>query len=124
MCQNQKRRGYAGSPADTEKGEAVNIHGLAVSVPCLSAGSCHSIDLSYMTFTSNVCPTSPQSWGKMCPFSHLLDVSSCRRREHADLPLHLLFKASPTLYVKSSEYSSCSLYFFSQQCHHIFMFKN
>ncbi len=82
---HSKRRGCAGL---TEKGEAVNIHGGAVSVLCLSAGSCHSIDLSYMTFTSNDRPASPQSCGKRRPFSHLLDVSSSRRREHADHPLH------------------------------------
>lgn len=90
-----------GSPADTEKGEAVNIHGLAVSVPCLSAGSCHSIDLSYMAFTSNVRPTSPQSRGGRCALSpHLLDVSSSRKREHVDLPRHRLFTASSTLYAE------------------------
>lgn len=53
-------------------------------MPCLSAGSCHSIDLSYMTFTSNDCPASPQSCGKSCPFSFLLDVGSSSRQEHAD----------------------------------------
>lgn len=98
---SSKRRGY--TPADTEKGEVVNIHGGAVSAPCLSAGSCHSIDLSYMTFTSNDCPASPQSCGKRCPFSHLLDVSSSRRLEHADQPLHAGLLYAHCYYVCSLE---------------------
>lgn len=89
MCQKRRRRGCAESPAVTEKGEGVNIHGRAVSAPRLSAGSCHSIDLSYMTFTSNGRLASPQSLmgvgGGGCPFSHPLDVGSSRRRQRADL---------------------------------------
>lgn len=76
------------APADTEKGEAVNIHAGAVSMPRLSAGSCRSIDLSHMTFTSNDRPASPQSCGKRCPFSFLLDVGTSRRRGHADHPFY------------------------------------
>lgn len=85
-CMCQTRRSW--TPTDTQEGCAVNIHGRAVSVPRLSAGFCHSIDLSYMTFMSNDRPASPQSWGKRCPFFHLLDVSSSRRQQHSDYSLH------------------------------------
>lgn len=84
-------------------------------MPCLSTGSCHSIDLSYMTFTSNGRPASPQSWGKMCPFSHLLDVCSSRRRGHADLPTSWAFYTPFIIIctlqdVKPSEDPSCAFY--------------
>lgn len=84
------------------------------------AGSCHSIELSYMTFTSSDNPTSPQLLllGKRCPCSHLCGVSPSRRREDADLLVHLGLFYNPfnmictSQDVKLPEDSSCTLYIF------------
>lgn len=87
------------TPADTGKGEAVNIHGGVDSVCRRSAGSCHAIDLSHMTFTSDNCPPSLQSCGLRCPFSALLDVGSSGKKEELSC-LRCLLSHLPHYYHK------------------------
>lgn len=86
MCQNLERQGFAGCPADPEKGKAVNIHGWAVNVQHISDDFCHFIDLSYMPFMFSLHLTPPQWQRTCCPSLHLLDFIFHREKSWNFLP--------------------------------------